>query len=271
LQIWRERADMLAPLLACCCLLLPAGAASGAVRRAESRGVPAGFQLAGLPPGETPRRHGSRATTCGAGPAREPESLAGDEDVVVKLQSLQELQAETGWRDGDRFLFGYGALLAREVWRRRGIDEALGGRRQAVRVVARGRGLCFRVKGGWASVEPLPFSAGQQRGYEQEAHGIIVPVSDAELVLHAAKEGGYEIGEFCRSLRRRRGSTLFPFHSPSRSASPETISVRPYGSELEVAAVAFVASWWRRTKVLWTVQPHSVHTASVMSVCVEHF
>ena len=105
-------------------------------------------------------------------------------------QSLQELRQQTGWREGDRFLFGYGALLAHDVWRRRGIDESLGGKRQALRVVAADRGLRFSVKGGWASVDPLPFDS----GVTQEAHGIIVPVSDSELALHAAKEGGYALG-----------------------------------------------------------------------------
>ena len=50
----------------------------------------------------------------------------------------------------------------------------------------------------------------------------MVPVSDLELSLHAAKEGGYAL---------------------------ERITVIPYGSELEIAAVSFVGSWWRRTEV----------------------
>lgn len=135
-------------------------------------------------------------------------------------RSLQDFQNQTGWRDGDRFLFGYGALLDRDVWRRRGIDESLGGKRRALRVVAAGRGLRFNVKvdffpfncgmapqarrivvpglilkcsfaqGGWASVDSLPFESGAT----PEVHGIVVPVSDAELALHAAKEGGYSLG-----------------------------------------------------------------------------
>lgn len=56
-------------------------------------------------------------------------------------RTLDEARTMTGWREGDRFLFGYGALLASEVWRRRGIDESLGGRRRALRAVAKGRGM----------------------------------------------------------------------------------------------------------------------------------
>ena len=78
-------------------------------------------------------------------------------------------------------------------------------------------GLVFNVKGGWASTEQL-----QQQQQEREAHGIIVPVSDLELSRHAAQEGGYKI---------------------------ELITVTPYGSELEIAAVSFVGSWWQRTQV----------------------
>ena len=32
-------------------------------------------------------------------------------------KTLAEAQALTGWREGDRFLFGYGALLSSDVWR----------------------------------------------------------------------------------------------------------------------------------------------------------
>ena len=80
-----------------------------------------------------------------------------------------------------------------------------------------GLGLVFNVKGGWASTEQL-----QQQQQEREVHGIIVPVSDLELSRHAAQEGGYQI---------------------------EPITVTPYGSELEIAAVSFVGSWWQRTEV----------------------
>jgi hypothetical protein len=80
-------------------------------------------------------------------------------------------------------------------------------------------GLKFNVKGGYASVEPLSEAHG--KSHTREAHGIIVPVSQAELSLHAAKEGGYEL---------------------------KPILVRLYGSDLEVDAVAFVSSWWRRTQ-----------------------
>ena len=119
-----------------------------------------------------------------------PQEAVLDKAEASVGQSLQDLRQQTGWRDGDRFLFGYGALLAHDVWRRRGIDESLGGKRQALRVVAPSRGLRFSVKGGWASVDPLPFDS----GVTQEVHGIIVPVSDSELALHAAKEGGYALG-----------------------------------------------------------------------------
>ena len=63
------------------------------------------------------------------------------------------------------------------------------------------------------------------RAYKQqqpEANGIIVPVSDLELSRHVAKEGGYDV---------------------------EKMTVIPYGSVLEIEAVSFVGSWWRRTEV----------------------
>ena len=68
---------------------------------------------------------------------------------VEAPRTLEEARTMTGWREGDRFLFGYGALLASEVWRRRGIDETLGGRRGALRAVAKGRGMspCRRQRG----------------------------------------------------------------------------------------------------------------------------
>ena len=143
-------------------------------------------------------------------------------------QTLDEVREISGWREHDRFLFGYGALLASDVWRQRGIDESLGGRRRALRAVAQGRTLRFNVKGGWASTEPLvnhphqpPFQSSSSN--QPEAHGIIVPLSNIEIMRHADKEAGY---------------ILLP------------VIVRLYGSSLELNAVTFVSSFWRRTAVV---------------------
>lgn len=142
-------------------------------------------------------------------------------------QTLDEVREISGWREHDRFLFGYGALLSSDVWRQRGIDESLGGRRRALRAVAQGRTLRFNVKGGWASTEPLvnhpdqpPFQLSSSN--QPEAHGIIVPLSSIEIMRHADKEAGY---------------ILLP------------VIVRLYGSSLELNAVTFVSSFWRRTAV----------------------
>jgi hypothetical protein len=135
---------------------------------------------------------------------------------VVGPVTVDEAREMTGSREGERFLFGYGALLDSSVWRMRGIDETRGGRRRALRVVAVGRGLKFNVQGGYASVELL-----HEMERQPEAHGIVLPVSQQEILRHAAKERGYFM---------------------------ETIRVRAYGSNLEIEALAFVSKPWAQAE-----------------------
>ena len=118
--------------------------------------------------------------------------MATQHELESGRQTLDEVREISGWREHDRFLFGYGALLSSDVWRQRGIDESLGGRRRALRAVAQGRTLRFNVKGGWASTESLvnhpdqpPFQSSSSK--QPEAHGIIVPLSNIEIMRHADK------------------------------------------------------------------------------------
>ncbi|KAJ1475297.1 hypothetical protein T484DRAFT_1909915 [Baffinella frigidus] len=120
-----------------CPILFPSSMLSGPTVAARRR--PDRPALCGAPLGAASRSSSSRLGTCSAvvdGVSERPTNLAergqlltGDKDRAEPLG---------GRKDGEEYLFSFGALLSTSVFTRRGVDPTAGGRRSFVACSAPG-------------------------------------------------------------------------------------------------------------------------------------
>jgi len=96
------------------------------------------------------------------------QNEADDEKALAAAHALG------GWREGEEYLFSFGALLSESVFFRRGVDPIDGGRRHFVPCSAPGYALTFDLKGAWATVVPHSEAQGAE-GAGRDVHGVLLP------------------------------------------------------------------------------------------------